>query len=492
MPPSSSKRFTRVIAFACLTACGGGDGGTPPVTVATVVITPPAVAPVLPAVGRTVSFTAQARDASGNAIATATIAWNSSNTAVATVNGAGLVTAVANGTTSITASSGGQVSSGITVTVTQIAATLVVTPNAVSFGALGSTRQLAATLQDSGGAAMTLVGTVTFTLLPHAPVIPPTVTLTPGGLLTSALVTTAGKADSVQASLTIGPVTVQRVTVVTVAQLVATVAVTSTSGVPDTLFAATRTRQFTGTARDSNNNVIAASAFTWASTAGPVASVNPTTGLVTAATDGSASIQATSGGITGSRAVIVRRLAASHSISAPTGSISTDGGTLGLSGTAQDSAAVAIPMTWLSRSAGIVTVAPLTGAATVVTARGNGSAFVVFSIPVGLMDSSNVTVTNQALAPSTVAVTIGDQFFRSARNNTQNTAIDTLAVGGTVTWTWTGFNPHSVASTGSPTFANSTLMTGSGTYVLVFNTAGTYNYECGFHGPIMTGRIVVR
>ena len=95
-------------------------------------------------------------------------------------------------------------------------------------------------------------------------------------------------------------------------------------------------------------------------------------------------------------------------------------------------------------------------------------------------------------APTAVAVNVGDFFFRSVRNNTQNAAIDTVAVGGTVTWTWSGSAPHSVASLGPPSFTSSTTRTGSGTYAFTFTAAGSYTYDCIIHGGSMSGTIVVR
>ena len=82
--------------------------------------------------------------------------------------------------------------------------------------------------------------------------------------------------------------------------------------------------------------------------------------------------------------------------------------------------------------------------------------------------------------------------FVSGHNGTMNAAVDTIPVGGTATWTWTGSLPHSVQSVGSPSFASSGVLTGSGTYAVTFSTAGAYHYDCGVHGQLMTGTIVVR
>jgi len=97
--------------------------------------------------------------------------------------------------------------------------------------------------------------------------------------------------------------------------------------------------------------------------------------------------------------------------------------------------------------------------------------------------------------PTTAAVTVGNIFFKSVRNGSANAAVDTVAAGGTVTWTWvtTGSVPHSVQSLGSPSFTSSAIQTGSGTtYQVTFTAPGTYQYDCAVHGTMMTGRIVVR
>ena len=92
-------------------------------------------------------------------------------------------------------------------------------------------------------------------------------------------------------------------------------------------------------------------------------------------------------------------------------------------------------------------------------------------------------------------VTIGNIFFKSGHNGTQNPAVDTVAAGTTVTWTWTstGGTAHSVHSEEAPTFTSSSILTGNGqTYTFTFTTPGTYQYDCAVHGTAMTGTIVVQ
>jgi len=100
-----------------------------------------------------------------------------------------------------------------------------------------------------------------------------------------------------------------------------------------------------------------------------------------------------------------------------------------------------------------------------------------------------------APAPTTAAVSVGSNLFRSGHNGTTNPAVDTVAVGGTVTWTWanTGDIPHSVRSLGSPAFTSSAIQTGDGSsHAVAFTAPGAYEYDCAVHGAMMTGRIVVR
>jgi copper binding plastocyanin/azurin family protein len=96
--------------------------------------------------------------------------------------------------------------------------------------------------------------------------------------------------------------------------------------------------------------------------------------------------------------------------------------------------------------------------------------------------------------PATAAVTVGDIFFKSGLNGSSNPAVDTVAVNGTVTWTWatTETLPHSVQSVGSPSFTSSAIMAGSGSsHQVTFTTPGSYQYDCAVHGQMMTGTIVV-
>lgn len=64
----------------------------------------------------------------------------------------------------------------------------------------------------------------------------------------------------------------------------------------------------------------------------------------------------------------------------------------------------------------------------------------------------------------------------------------TVAAGGTVTWTGTDAEPHTVTATGR---FDSGIIAARGTYRRTFPTAGTYAYVCIIH-PGMAGTVVVR
>ena len=91
-------------------------------------------------------------------------------------------------------------------------------------------------------------------------------------------------------------------------------------------------------------------------------------------------------------------------------------------------------------------------------------------------------------------VSVGNIFFRSVHNGSQNPAVDTIAAGDSITWAWNAAGSHSIQSTGLPgIFRNSVVMSGANdTYTVTFRNPGTYTYDCAIHGAAMTGRIVVQ
>jgi plastocyanin len=151
-------------------------------------------------------------------------------------------------------------------------------------------------------------------------------------------------------------------------------------------------------------------------------------------------------------------------------------------------AAVSAP-TVLSDAAGISQVT--------VTLGGTPGSITITAASDGLEGSPvtfTATATEPAAIPTTANVTVRNNNFFSVRNGTSSPAVDTVAVGGTVTWTWasTATNPHDVTSTGSPSFPGQETAVQPPPFSHTFTSAGTYNYLCTVHGTGMNGRIVVR
>ena len=131
---------------------GCGDGGTPPVSVATVEVT---LASTTILTGATTQASAVVKGASGSALTGRTITWTSSSASVATVAGTGgtaTVTAVAPGTATITATSEGRTASA-TLTVLAPVASVTVVLGSASIASNGTT-QATATPKDASGNAL--------------------------------------------------------------------------------------------------------------------------------------------------------------------------------------------------------------------------------------------------------------------------------------------------------------------------------------------------
>jgi alpha-tubulin suppressor-like RCC1 family protein len=140
-------------AGALVLACGGDNVAGPPTPVVAAIQVSPGTDTLL-TLGRTRQFAAQARDANGNPVNGVTFVWRSSNPGVATVDSVtGIVTAVGNGLSLIRA-----VASGVTgqasLAVSQVVATVQVTPATASFTAVGDTQRFIALAKDSGGATV--------------------------------------------------------------------------------------------------------------------------------------------------------------------------------------------------------------------------------------------------------------------------------------------------------------------------------------------------
>src|SRR5712691_5406889 len=159
-----------------------------------------------------------------------------------------------------------------------------------------------------------------------------------------------------------------------------------------------QTTQATDTTRDSTNNVLTGSVVTWSSGNANIASVNSTSGLVSAVGAGSTTIKATSQGVTGTAPLSVTTTTpvavASVSVS-PASSSLLDGATVQLTATTRDANNNVLTgrvVTWSSANTSIISV----NSSGLVTAVVAGSASITATSE-GQSGSASVTV--QALPP---------------------------------------------------------------------------------------------
>jgi adhesin/invasin len=120
------------------------------------------------------------------------------------------------------------------------------------------------------------------------------------------------------------------------------------------------------------------------------------------------------------------------------------------------------------------------------TLSGTAGAHTASATANGIVGAPSVTFTTTATtAPLAAAVTVS--------NNTFTPGAVTIAVGGTVTWTWgAGAVTHNVTfapAAGVPANIGNTT---TGSFPRQFNSAGMFNYECGIHGAAMSGAVTVQ
>ena len=139
-----------------ITAHSGSLSSTAAISVSepvptTIVIDPTSAA--LESIGETVQLTALVLDQRENAMPDAMVTWSSGDEAVATVDEAGLVTAVGKGMTDIAAQSDEAMESA-TITVSQVAASITITPEMTTLTEFGETVQLEVAAEDANEVAI--------------------------------------------------------------------------------------------------------------------------------------------------------------------------------------------------------------------------------------------------------------------------------------------------------------------------------------------------
>ncbi len=361
----------------------------------TVTRTPVASVVLLPnqasvAIGATFQLSASTLDAGGATLTGRAIIWTTSNAAVATVNASGLVTGVAPGTTTITAASEGKTSTS-TVTVSQGAVARVeVTPASLSMQ-VGQTQQLVAAAKDANGNVIT--GKTVVWASDNLSVA----TVSGGSVLAratgTATITATVDGISGRSAVTVTAVAVQSVSVS-----------------PSTLsLVVGQSGSLSATVVDASGATVSNPSVVWTSRDVSVATVNPSTGAVTAVAAGSTTIDATSGGKKGSATVTVSPVPVGSITISPSSTNTTAGQTVQLVATVRDAngnVVTSSTVTWSSsdvqvaapNSTGSTTADVPTskaGTATITASIGNVSGTATITVNPGAVASVTVT------APST-------------------------------------------------------------------------------------------
>ena len=276
----------------------------------------------------------------------------------------------------------------------------------------------------------------------------------------------------------------------------ATVASVTVTPGTDTLTALGQTRQYTAVARDAGGNVLSGRTVTWSSLAAGVASVDPSTGLATAVTNGSATIRATIDGMQGDAVLAVVQAVATVTVTPGTTGLASIGATRQFTAVARDANANPVAgarFLWLSSDQSVATI-DTTGLAT----AKKGGLTTITAAAQGFPGYANLSVLQTAdrlgfrVAPP-VSTVAGDIFATAVQVEVRDaggvlvpdaqSAITLTASGGTLRGTTTVNAISGVAS-----FSGLWMeLAGSGFTLSATSsslTAGTSSAFAIVHGPV--------
>lgn len=268
----------------------GGQSGQATITIAQVPVASVSVALASPTVfvGATTQATATTRDAANNVLTGRAIAWSSSNPSVATVSSAGVVTAQSPGSANIIAVSEGQTGQAA-ITVQQAPVATVTVSLGSSTVVAGANTQASAITRDANNNVLTGRPIAWSSSDPSVASVDPNTGLVTGVSAGTASIIATSEGKTGQATISVTPPPVATVSVSLTASSVVIGATSQASAVT----------------RDANGNVLTGRPIVWSSSDPSVATVDPSTGLVTAVDSGSANIIATSQGKSGQATITV-------------------------------------------------------------------------------------------------------------------------------------------------------------------------------------------
>ena len=257
----------------------------------------------LTAVGQTLQLGASVTDTVGGVVASPLLTWTSTDTTRVRVDQTGLVTARGNGTAKV-AVGGGLRADTATITVSQAAVALRITPDSrrtLAIDALNDTLQMVGEVRDAQGSAIPGL-TVSWQVADAA-------VATVGA--SGQLVSRAAGTTSLIARYVTTPTLADTIAVV-VSQRVTQVTVTPANKA----FAAwTDTLTFQAAARDRKGTLVSGRSVSWSSADAEVAAVDPLTGRVTTGRrNGSTQVRATVDGVVGTANVAVSQTMAAADV----------------------------------------------------------------------------------------------------------------------------------------------------------------------------------
>ena len=455
---------------AQVAASAGGKSVLVPVIVAPRAVALVRVTPATTTirVGATTPLAVQILDSTGVTLTGRTVQWTTSAATVATVNGTGVVSGIAAGSATITATVDG-VRGTAAVSVQPVpVATVVVSPTTAAL-LDGASVTLNAVTRDSAGRTLTgrtVAWTSSATAVASVSSTGVVLAVAPG----TATITATSEGKTATSRVTITPVPVRTVTVSPA---------TSTLSVGQTVPLVARVADSTGAPL--NGRVVS-----WTTDRAAVATVNATTGLVTAVATGTARITATSEGRTGASVITVATIPVASVQVTPASASLLPGQAQRLTARTLDAQGRVLtgrPVKWIG---GAPAIAPVDSTG-LVRAVGVGTAVIVASsegaltsVPITVLP---ITVTKVTVTPATASVELGNALQLSA------SITDALGrpVAGKVA-TWSTNNP--ALATVSPTGRVQTIAN-YGTVTISATSDGVTGVAALAITPIRVSRITL-
>ena len=272
---------------ATITATSGSASGSASVNVArqisAVTVTPDTASVVE---GDTLRLAATATDADGQVVTGVAFAWASGDTAVAVVDASGLVTGIGAGRAQVTATAAGVTGRATLTVVVPSPTTVTVTPDTVLLTMVGQTAQLTAEVRDQAGRVMEGIAVAWSSADTTVAVVDSAGLVTAVGGGAATVTARAGEASGDA--------------IVSVMQSVDSVTVSP----PADTIAPGDTLRLVAEAYDESGHMVVGASFTWSSSNAAVATVDPS-GLVRGAGEGTATITATAGDVSGTSEITV-------------------------------------------------------------------------------------------------------------------------------------------------------------------------------------------